>query len=109
MEKHKLKAEKRKITGRKVKKLRQQGILPANMYGKGIKSLAVQLPVKDFLKVYEAAGETGIIELSLGQAKPDPVLVHNLQTHPCQPTFQNTLKLIFQNWKVLIRKLKSRT
>ncbi|MBI5465627.1 50S ribosomal protein L25 [Candidatus Gottesmanbacteria bacterium] len=82
MEKHKLKAEKRKITGRKVKKLRQQGILPANIYGKGIKSLAVQLPVKDFLKVYEAAGETGIIELSLGQAKPDPVLVHNLQTHP---------------------------
>ena len=82
MEKHKLKAEKRKIIGRKVKKLRQEGILPANIYGKGIKSLTVQISVKDFLKVYQEAGETGVIELSVGDGESHPVLVHNLQFHP---------------------------
>lgn len=82
MEKHKLKAEKRKITGRKVKKLRNEGILPANIYGKGIKSLSVQVPVKDFFKIYEEAGETGIVELSVGAGESHPVLVHNLQLHP---------------------------
>ena len=81
MEKHKLKAEKRKIIGRKVKNLRKQGILPANIYGKEIKSLAVQLPVKDFLEVYKKVGETGIVELSVGEEKY-PVLIHNLQVHP---------------------------
>lgn len=82
MEKYQLKAEKRKITGRKVKKLRKERILPANIYGKEIKSLSVQLPVKEFLKVYEKAGETGIVELSVGDGESHPVLVHNLQLHP---------------------------
>jgi large subunit ribosomal protein L25 len=81
MEKHKLQAEKRKVLGRKVKKIRKEGVLPANIYGKGVKSLSIQLPVKNFLKVYEEAGETGIIELSVDEEKY-PVLVHNLQLHP---------------------------
>lgn len=81
MEKFKLKAEKRKISGRKVKKLRNEGILPANIFGKGIKSLAIQVPAKDFLKIYEAAGETGIVELSVEDGESYPVLIHNLQLH----------------------------
>ncbi len=82
MEKHKLAAEKRKLEGRKVKTLREQGILPANIFGKNVKSLAVQVPAKEFLKVYKDAGETGIIELAVGDGEAHPVLVHNLQLHP---------------------------
>lgn len=82
MEKHKLSAEKRKLEGHKVKNLRQQGVLPGNIYGKGVKSLSVQVPAKDFLKVYKDAGETGIIELAVGDGESHPVLVHNLQLHP---------------------------
>ncbi len=82
MEKQKLTAEKRKTTGRKVKTLRKQGILPANIFGKEIKSLSVQVPAKEFLKIYEKAGDTGIIELSVGDGEAHPVLVHNLQIHP---------------------------
>lgn len=82
MEKHKLEAQKRKVAGRKVKTLRQEGILPANIYGKNVKSLAIQVAAKDFLKVYKDAGETGIIELSVGDGEAHPVLVHNLQLHP---------------------------
>lgn len=76
-----LKAETRKIVGRKVKKLREEGFLPANVFGKKVKSLAVQVDEQEFLKVYSEAGETGIVELSIGKEKR-PVLIYNLQLDP---------------------------
>lgn len=82
MDKHKLTATKRKISGRKVKNLRKEGILPANIYGKDTKSLAIQVLAKDFLQVYEKAGETGVIELAVGDGESHHVLIHNLQLHP---------------------------
>ena len=79
----KLEVEKRKIFGRKVKRLRREGLLPANIYGKKIKSLAVQLSEKDFLGVYKEAGETSIVDLKVkGEKKSRPVLIANLQTDP---------------------------
>ena len=81
MDKHTIKAEKRKILGQKVKTLRKEGILPANIYGKKVKSLAVQLPLNEFEKIYKKAGETGIIEVSVGGTKK-PVLINNIQRHP---------------------------
>lgn len=73
-----LKAEKRTLKGRKVKTLRKEGVLPANVYGKKIKSEEVQVDAKEFRKVFEQAGETGIVELTLGSAKK-PVLIHEVQ------------------------------
>lgn len=71
----------RTVVGRKVKKLRKEGFVPANVFGKGIKSESVQVNAKDFEKVYKEAGETGLIELKIG-AKTHPVLVANLQLNP---------------------------
>lgn len=83
MKKTKLDVEKRKITGKKVKALRKQGILPANIYGKNIKSLAVQLALKDFDKTFKEVGETGLLELSVaGEEKTRPVLIHNVHLDP---------------------------
>jgi len=83
MAKLNLKAEKRKIFGRKIKKLRREGILPANIYGKKLKSEALQVDSKEFLAIFKEAGETGIIEISLvGEKKVRPALVHNLQKDP---------------------------
>lgn len=86
MDKQILKAQKRKIFGRRVKGLRSQGLLPANIYGKKIKSEAVQVANADFLKAYEEAGETGLIELRLNgdsnQAVKKMVLIHNVQLDP---------------------------
>lgn len=79
----KLDVEKRKISGKKVKSLRKQGILPANIYGKKIKSQAVQLPLKEFEKVFKDVGETGLVELSIvGEEKTRPALIHNVQLDP---------------------------
>lgn len=77
----KLIAQERKVFGRKVGKLRREGILPANIYGKKIKSLAVQIKADEFQKVFSEAGETGLVELKLGE-KVHPVLVHNVQLDP---------------------------
>lgn len=83
MKKHKLEVEKRKTTGKKVKNLRREGVLPANIYGKKIKSLPVQLPLKDFDRVFKEVGETGLLELSVaGEDKARPVLIHNVQLDP---------------------------
>ncbi len=77
MKRYKLTAEPRKITGKKIKKLRREGILPANVYGKDIKSQSLQLPMTDFMKVFEEAGETGVVDLEVGK-DIIPVLIHNL-------------------------------
>ena len=79
----KLKAEKRKLYGRKIKKLREKGILPANIYGKKIKSQAIKVNLKEFLRLYKEIGKTGILSLSLlKETKIRPVLVHNFQKDP---------------------------
>lgn len=83
MKRVKLTVEERKITGKKVKKLRREGILPANVYGKNIKSISVQVKDKDFEKAYAEAGETGLVDIDL-KGKIIPVLIHNVQKDPVQ-------------------------
>lgn len=78
MKKVTLSVEKRKVLGKKVKKLRKEGLLPANVYGKDVKSEAVQLPEKEFINTFKEVGETGLVELQVdGQVRP--VLIHNVQ------------------------------
>lgn len=74
----KLKVEKREIHGKEVRKLRRTGILPANVYGADFKSTAVQLPLKEFDKVYGEVHETGLVDLELG-SEIIPVLIKNVQ------------------------------
>ena len=79
----KLEVEKRKVTGRKVKLLRKQGILPANIYGREVKSASVQVALKPFMPIFKKAGETGLLELTVaGEEKTRPVLIHNVQLDP---------------------------
>ncbi len=76
-----LKAENRKTTGRKVKALRSAGLIPANLYGKDVKSTSVTVNEKEFEKVFKKAGETSIVTIALGKGER-PVLIHNIQSHP---------------------------
>jgi large subunit ribosomal protein L25 len=79
-QKEQLSVEKRTVFGKQLKKLRREGILPANVYGKNIESTAVQIPFKDFMNVYSRVGSTGLIELTV-DGKKHPVLVHNIAIH----------------------------
>ncbi len=81
MKKHTLSATPRDLVGHKVKKLRVQGLVPATIYGKKIKSVSIAVKLEDFNKTYKEAGESGLIELILDK-ETHPVLIHNLQVDP---------------------------
>lgn len=82
MDRLSLQADERKILGKKVKKLRRDGLLPGHVFGKGVDGEMVSVPAKDFLKTYEEAGETGLIDLKIGKDKVRPVLVRDVQHDP---------------------------
>jgi len=86
MEKHTLKAQARKIVGRKVKSLRLGGILPANVFGKKVKSVSLQINLGEFKDIYNKAGDTGLVNLIIeggkGKKEERPVLVTNIQKDP---------------------------
>lgn len=81
----KLKVEKREIIGKKVKKLRRDNIIPATLYGAKIKPKSIQVKYKDFVSLYEKAGESTLINLdSKNFKKQIPVLIHNMQLDPVE-------------------------
>ena len=78
-----LSANKRTLFGRKTKQLRKQGIVPANIFGKKIASLAIELESNTLLDVMRKAGETGLIHLKIkGDDKVHPVLISGYAQHP---------------------------
>ncbi len=81
MKKHTLSAAVRDVVGRKVKNLKKQGLLPATIYGKKIKSVSVSVKIDELLKVHKETGESGLVELTL-QNEVRPVLIHNVQINP---------------------------
>jgi large subunit ribosomal protein L25 len=81
MKRENLKVDKRSVLGKKVKKLRREGILPGNVYGKDMKSTSVQVSVRDFQKVYNEVHETGLVDLALDN-ETLPVLITNVQIDP---------------------------
>ena len=86
MEKTALVAQKRTIVGKKSKQLRRKGIVPANIYGPQVQSLAVQVQEGDFKKVFAKAGGTGIVDLHLEGENIRPVLIKDVQRDPVLPS-----------------------
>lgn len=82
MDRLSLQAEERTILGKKVKKLRRDGLLPGHVFGKGLEGETVAVSSHDFLKTFHQAGETGLIDLRIGKEKVRPVLVREVQYDP---------------------------
>ncbi len=82
MDRLSLNATERKILGKKVKKLRADGLLPAHIFGKGVDSEAVAVNIKEFLSTFHKAGETGLVDLKIGSDKVRPVLIREVQYDP---------------------------
>jgi large subunit ribosomal protein L25 len=84
-----LHAVEREIFGKKLKKSRLEGRVPANVYGKGLDSEAVFIKAADFHRVFKEAGETGVIDLRIGTEKVKPVMVRNLSHDPVRGLLQH--------------------
>lgn len=82
MEEFKLNAEPREKTGNQVGVLRREGNIPAVVYGPGIDNYNVSLNRRDLEKVYEDAGESTLIDMTVGDKKPVKVIVQAIQRHP---------------------------
>lgn len=61
--------------------LRHQDIIPAVLYGHGLKNQALQVDGKTFVKIFKAAGHTSLIDLSFASTQ-HPVLIREVQHHP---------------------------
>jgi len=77
-----LDAKSRKITGKKVKSLREKGLIPAVIYGHGANPLSLEINSTDFIKTYQEAGTSTLVDLKIDNDSPVKVLTHEPQLNP---------------------------
>jgi len=69
----------RTVLGKQVKQLRRQGILPANVFGKGLESIAIQLDSRDFGRTMKTGNVRSMFELKIeGESRARHVIVRGL-------------------------------
>ncbi len=83
MKRLELEASKRDVTGKKVRFLRRQGIIPANIYGHGIDSTPINVDARSLKNLLAHAGKTDLISLKVDDSKgPVKVLMREVQKNP---------------------------
>ena len=82
----KLVAEQRTTLGKKVKALRRSGVVPANLFGKGLESVALQLRSEDLKDVIRNTGRNDILDLDIQSegksVRSTNVMVRRIQREP---------------------------
>jgi large subunit ribosomal protein L25 len=79
-EKIELKVDKRSVTGKRVKFLRQKGVVPVHLFGHNVDSLTLQGDAAVLGKVISQAGKTRLIDLKVGKSqKGHNVMVREVQ------------------------------
>lgn len=73
----KLDIETRNIFGKKLKKAREAGKMPAVFYGRGKETTPFFVEAKSFKKIWKEAGESSIVELEKDRKKFADVLIHD--------------------------------
>jgi len=76
-----LKATKRTVSGKGVQQLRKEGSMPAIVYGPKQEATAIEMPLREFTKTLEKAGESTVIQLSV-DGKEHNVLIHEVDRDP---------------------------
>jgi large subunit ribosomal protein L25 len=81
--------ELRSITGKAVKALRRDGTIPGNIYGRGLESVAVQLPWARAREMLNAHGRNTLIEVQVDSSAPRPVVVRDIARNPVSGEVQH--------------------
>lgn len=87
MEKAKLISKIREIFGRKTNKERKNGLVPAVVYGKGLKSVSLWVKALDLKKVISKFGESPIVELEMEKGEKSNAIIHEIQRDPVSGNF----------------------
>lgn len=78
-----LRAEPRTISGKAVRHLRIKGLLPANLTGRGMSPLALQVSTADVDRMLKAFGRTTVIQLSIESlGAPRTAMLGSVQRDP---------------------------
>ncbi|MCX6764278.1 MAG: 50S ribosomal protein L25 [Candidatus Nealsonbacteria bacterium] len=78
----------RKEAGRKTKKLRKKGVLPAVVYGSKMKPVSLEVESKSFGKTYSKAKGSSLVSLKIeGKKEKYLVLIHDFQKDPLTGKF----------------------
>ncbi len=67
----------RTLVGRGTSALRAKGIIPAELYGRGLANVHLSVPAKEFKKVFKEAGENTVVTVEL-DGKKHSVLIHDV-------------------------------
>lgn len=90
METLKLEAKTRETTGKQNNQIREQGYAPAIIYGKSTNPINLMVLEKDFIKLYQQAGDNTIIDLNISdQNKVLKVLIQNIDFTPLKDRINN--------------------
>ena len=82
-----LKVDRREQTGKKVEQLRTGGKIPGVLYGHGVEPTNVSLDLAAFQRVYKAAGESTLIDLTIEGSEPVKALIQDVQRDPIKDRF----------------------
>lgn len=74
-------AQKRTALGKGVSTLREDGFMPAVVYGPKQESLSISVNQRDFEKLFKAAGESTIVNLAV-DGEVIPTLIHEVDRDP---------------------------
>lgn len=73
----------REALGKKARFLRRDGITPANLYGRKLNSVPLQLQSSDLIQALTQAGRNAVLAVHVkGEEKPRPAVIRNVQRHP---------------------------
>lgn len=73
----------RTITGSKVKQLRKNNIIPANIYNRNADSISIQVDSKTFSKLYSEIGQSSVVDLHIqGSNAKHPCFIADVQYNP---------------------------
>lgn len=82
MEQITLEAQERVVFGKANRRLRKEGLVPAVMYGRGVKPQALALEAKAAERVFKEAGGSRLVSLKAGEARARKVLIQDAQRDP---------------------------
>ena len=83
MEQIELHVSDRKLLGKRVRHLRKQGWLPANVFGHGVASQSLQVETKAFQAAFARAGTNTLVVLKFeGAVEPRMALIRGVQRNP---------------------------
>ena len=77
-----LRVQRRSVTGKRVKQLRQQGIAPGNVYGRGLESVAVQTELTEVQRVFRSVERNAVVQMTVDGDDEIPVVLREVQRHP---------------------------